>query len=77
VKRPAPERRDATKRRPRAVASTATKASPAAYNKAKSGGHYDVVVANPTTGFVSLRLVGFDAYGSKVEQTLIKAYADR
>ena len=45
--------------------------------KAKSGGHYNVVVTNPKTGYVSLHVTGWDANGSKVEQTLIRAYAVR
>ena len=45
--------------------------------KAKSGGHYDVVVLNPKTGFVSVRVTATDVNGSKVEQTLIRAYAVR
>jgi len=45
--------------------------------KAKTGGHYDVVVANPKTGYVSLKVSASDADGSKVEQTLTRAYAVR
>ena len=45
--------------------------------KAKTGGHYDAVVNNPKSGFVSLRVTGSDANGSKVEQTLTRAYAVR
>ena len=45
--------------------------------KAKTGGHYDVVVTNPRTGYVTLKLTATDATGSKVEQTLTRAYAVR
>ncbi|PET74965.1 hypothetical protein CN514_04900 [Bacillus sp. AFS001701] len=41
------------------------------------GGHYTVTVKNPASGYVSLRIKGWDANGSKVEQTLIKAYGVR
>ncbi|MFH8473953.1 S8 family serine peptidase [Streptomyces sp. NPDC018000] len=45
--------------------------------KTKSDGHYKVSVSNPAKGFVSLRVKAQDTNGSKIEQTLIKAYAVR
>ncbi|MFE7712854.1 S8 family serine peptidase [Streptomyces sp. NPDC057486] len=45
--------------------------------KAKSDGHYKVSLTNPSSGYVSLRVKAQDTGGSKVEQTLIKAYAVR
>ncbi|MFE7323741.1 S8 family serine peptidase [Streptomyces sp. NPDC057565] len=45
--------------------------------KTKSDGHYKVSLTNPASGYVSLRVKAQDTGGSKVEQTLIKAYAVR
>ena len=45
--------------------------------KTKSDGHYKVSVRNPAKGYVSLRVKAQDTGGSKVEQTLLKAYAVR
>ncbi|MFE7332094.1 S8 family serine peptidase [Streptomyces sp. NPDC057565] len=45
--------------------------------KSKSDGSYKVSVSNPTSGHVSLRVKAQDTNGSKIEQTLIKAYAVR
>ncbi|MGW3659868.1 S8 family peptidase [Streptomyces sp. NPDC005151] len=45
--------------------------------KTKSDGHYKVSVRNPAKGYVSLRVKAQDTNGSKIEQTLIKAYAVR
>jgi subtilisin family serine protease len=45
--------------------------------KTKSDGHYKVSVSNPAKGYVSLRVKAQDTSGSKIEQTLIKAYAVR
>ncbi|MEV7236401.1 S8 family serine peptidase [Streptomyces sp. NPDC051020] len=45
--------------------------------KTKSDGHYKVSVRNPAKGHVSLRVKAQDTNGSKIEQTLIKAYAVR
>jgi hypothetical protein len=45
--------------------------------KSKSNGSYKVSVSNPTSGHVSLRVKAQDTHGSKIEQTLIKAYAVR
>ncbi|MFE7245234.1 S8 family serine peptidase [Streptomyces sp. NPDC057580] len=45
--------------------------------KTKSDGHYKVSLTNPSSGYVSLRVKAQDTGGSKVEQTLIKAYAVR
>ncbi|WP_327248113.1 S8 family serine peptidase [Streptomyces sp. NBC_01320] len=45
--------------------------------KTKSDGHYKVSVHNPAKGYVSLRVKAQDTNGSKIEQTLIKAYAVR
>ncbi|MGW3661384.1 S8 family serine peptidase [Streptomyces sp. NPDC005151] len=45
--------------------------------KTKSDGHYKVSVRNPAKGYMSLRVEAQDTDGSKVEQTLIKAYAVR
>ncbi|WP_057773829.1 S8 family serine peptidase [Cytobacillus dafuensis] len=41
------------------------------------GGHYTVTVKNPASGYVSLRIKGWDANDSQIEQTLIRAYAVR
>lgn len=41
------------------------------------GGHYTVTVKNPASGYVSLKIKAWDANGSQVEQTLIKAYGVR
>ncbi|MER6103792.1 S8 family serine peptidase [Streptomyces sp. NPDC001832] len=43
--------------------------------KTKSDGHYKVSLSNPASGYVSLRVKAHDTNGSKVEQTLIRAYA--
>ncbi|MFE4336849.1 S8 family serine peptidase [Streptomyces sp. NPDC056831] len=45
--------------------------------KSKSDGSYKVSVSNPASGHVSLRVKAQDTNGSKIEQTLIKAYAVR
>ncbi|MGW1549162.1 S8 family serine peptidase [Streptomyces sp. NPDC002346] len=45
--------------------------------KSKSDGSYKVSVNNPAKGYVSLRVKAQDTNGSKIEQTLIKAYAIR
>ncbi|GAA3369835.1 hypothetical protein GCM10020367_14080 [Streptomyces sannanensis] len=45
--------------------------------KSKSDGSYKVSVSNPDSGHVSLRVKAQDTNGSKIEQTLIKAYAIR
>ncbi|MFE7243413.1 S8 family serine peptidase [Streptomyces sp. NPDC057580] len=45
--------------------------------KSKSDGSYKVSVSNPAKGYVSLRVKAQDTNGSKIEQTLIKAYAVR
>ncbi|MFG2562563.1 S8 family serine peptidase [Streptomyces sp. NPDC048496] len=45
--------------------------------KTKVDGHYKVSVRNPAKGYVSLRVKAQDTNGSKIEQTLIKAYAVR
>ncbi|MFI6061964.1 S8 family serine peptidase [Streptomyces sp. NPDC051286] len=45
--------------------------------KSKSNGSYKVSVSNPDSGYVSLRVKAQDTNGSKIEQTLIKAYAIR
>ncbi|WP_406491789.1 hypothetical protein OG936_00845 [Streptomyces sp. NBC_00846] len=45
--------------------------------KSKSDGSYKVSVNNPASGYVSLRVKAQDTNGSKIEQTLIKAYAVR
>ncbi|WP_328907667.1 S8 family serine peptidase [Streptomyces sp. NBC_00234] len=45
--------------------------------ESKQGGNYTVTVRNPESGHVSLRVKAWDANGSKVEQTLIRAYAVR
>ncbi|MFF3781919.1 S8 family serine peptidase, partial [Streptomyces sp. NPDC001933] len=45
--------------------------------KSKSDGSYKVSVNNPASGYVSLRIKAQDTHGSKIEQTLIKAYAVR
>ncbi|MFB6784969.1 S8 family serine peptidase [Streptomyces sp. NPDC056352] len=45
--------------------------------KSKSNGSYKVSVSNPDSGYVSLRIKAQDTNGSKIEQTLIKAYAIR
>ncbi|MET8747122.1 S8 family serine peptidase [Streptomyces sp. NPDC004728] len=45
--------------------------------KSKSDGSYKVSVNNPAKGYVSLRINAQDTHGSKIEQTLIKAYAVR
>ncbi|MEU0834391.1 S8 family serine peptidase [Streptomyces sp. NPDC005969] len=45
--------------------------------KSKSNGSYKVSVNNPAKGYVSLRVKAQDTHGSKIEQTLIKAYAIR
>ncbi|MFD4760985.1 hypothetical protein ACFWOJ_19465 [Streptomyces sp. NPDC058439] len=45
--------------------------------KSKSDGSYKVSVNNPASGYVSLRIKAQDTNGSKIEQTLIKAYAVR
>ncbi|MFE7040375.1 S8 family serine peptidase [Streptomyces atratus] len=45
--------------------------------KSKSDGSYKVSVNNPASGYVSLRIKAQDTNGSKIEQTLIKAYAIR
>ncbi|MER6105094.1 S8 family serine peptidase [Streptomyces sp. NPDC001832] len=45
--------------------------------KSRSDGHYKVSVRNPVKGYVSLRVKAQDTNGSKVEQTLIRAYAVR
>ncbi|MCX4536892.1 S8 family serine peptidase [Streptomyces sp. NBC_01669] len=45
--------------------------------KTKIDGHYKVSVRNPASGYVSLRIKAQDANGSKIEQTLIRAYAVR
>ncbi|MGW2086157.1 S8 family serine peptidase [Streptomyces sp. NPDC001880] len=45
--------------------------------KSKSDGSYKVSVSNPAKGYVSLRIRAQDTNGSKIEQTLIKAYAIR
>lgn len=36
-----------------------------------------VTLRNPDSGYVSLRVKAWDANGSKIEQTLIRAYAVR
>ncbi|KON88002.1 hypothetical protein AF332_15000 [Sporosarcina globispora] len=41
------------------------------------GGHYTVTVKNPASGYVSLKIKAWDANGSQVEQTLIRAYGVR
>lgn len=41
----------------------------------KGDGSCKVSVSNPATGHVSLRVMAQDTNGSKIEQTLIKAYA--
>ncbi|MFE7357760.1 hypothetical protein ACFU8Q_32655 [Streptomyces sp. NPDC057543] len=45
--------------------------------KGKSDGSYKVSVTNPDSLYVSLRVKAPDTNGSKIEQTLIKAYAVR
>ncbi|MCX4530220.1 hypothetical protein OHA79_43200 [Streptomyces sp. NBC_00841] len=45
--------------------------------KTKSDGHYKVSVRNPAKGYMSLRVTAQDTNGSKIEQTLIRAYAVR
>ncbi|MEV0490238.1 S8 family serine peptidase [Streptomyces atratus] len=45
--------------------------------KTKVDGHYKVSVRNPAKGYVSLRVKAQDTNGSKIKQTLIKAYAVR
>ncbi|MFE7616857.1 PA domain-containing protein [Streptomyces sp. NPDC057496] len=45
--------------------------------KSKSNGSYKVSVRNPDSGHVSLRVRARDTNGSRIEQTLIKAYAVR
>lgn len=45
--------------------------------KSKTDGHYKVSVRNPASGYVSLRVKAWDTNGSKIEQTLIRAYAVR
>ncbi|MCX5338838.1 S8 family serine peptidase [Streptomyces atratus] len=45
--------------------------------KTKIDGHYKVSVRNPASGYVSLRVKAQDANGSRIEQTLIRAYAVR
>ncbi|MFE7393827.1 hypothetical protein [Streptomyces sp. NPDC057582] len=45
--------------------------------KTKSDGSYKVSVSNPAKGYVSLRVKAQDTNGSKIEQTLIRAYAVR
>ncbi|WP_328908697.1 S8 family peptidase [Streptomyces sp. NBC_00234] len=45
--------------------------------KTKTDGNYKVSVRNPSSGHVSLRVEAQDANGSKIEQTLIRAYAVR
>ncbi|MFE6495325.1 S8 family serine peptidase [Streptomyces sp. NPDC057748] len=45
--------------------------------KSRSDGCYKVSVNNPASGYVSLRIKAQDTHGSKIEQTLIKAYAVR
>ncbi|MFE7394243.1 S8 family serine peptidase [Streptomyces sp. NPDC057582] len=45
--------------------------------KSKSNGSYQVSVSNPASGYVSLRVKAQDTNGSKIEQTLMKAYAVR
>ncbi|WP_406424179.1 S8 family serine peptidase [Streptomyces sp. NBC_00873] len=45
--------------------------------KTKSDGHYKVSVHNPAKGYMSLRVKAQDTNGSKIEQTLIRAYAVR
>ncbi|MGW1093390.1 PA domain-containing protein, partial [Streptomyces sp. NPDC002596] len=45
--------------------------------KSKSNGSYKVSVSNPDSGYVSLRIKAQDTNGSKIEQTLIRAYAVR
>ncbi|MFF3958001.1 S8 family serine peptidase [Streptomyces sp. NPDC001890] len=45
--------------------------------ESKSNGGYKVSVNNPAKGHVSLRVKAQDTNGSKIEQTLIKAYAIR
>ncbi|KON88000.1 hypothetical protein AF332_14990 [Sporosarcina globispora] len=43
--------------------------------KERKGGNYTVTVKNPKSGYVSLKIKAWDANGSQVEQTLIRAYA--
>ncbi|MFE7391360.1 S8 family serine peptidase [Streptomyces sp. NPDC057582] len=45
--------------------------------ESKNNGSYKVSVNNPAKGYVSLRVKAQDTNGSKIEQTLIKAYALR
>ncbi|MFD4944432.1 S8 family serine peptidase [Streptomyces sp. NPDC058409] len=45
--------------------------------KSKKGDSYTVTLRNPESGYVSLRVKAWDANGSKIEQTLIRAYAVR
>ncbi|GAA1069121.1 S8 family serine peptidase [Streptomyces sanglieri] len=45
--------------------------------KSAKGDSYRVTLRNPDSGYVSLRVKTCDANGSKIEQTLIRAYAVR
>ncbi|MFG2562566.1 hypothetical protein [Streptomyces sp. NPDC048496] len=45
--------------------------------ESKSDGSYKASGSNPASGYVSLRVKAQDTNGSKIEQTLIKAYAVR
>ncbi|WP_371095914.1 PA domain-containing protein [Streptomyces sanglieri] len=45
--------------------------------KSAKGDSYKVTLRNPDSGYVSLRVKAWDANGSKIEQTLIRAYAVR
>ncbi|WP_326769802.1 S8 family serine peptidase [Streptomyces sp. NBC_01591] len=45
--------------------------------KSAKGDSYRVTLRNPESGYVSLRVKAWDANGSKIEQTLIRAYAVR
>ncbi|MFG2629666.1 S8 family serine peptidase [Streptomyces sp. NPDC048473] len=45
--------------------------------KSAKGDSYTVTLRNPESGYVSLRVKAWDANGSKIEQTLIRAYAVR
>ncbi|MCX5107393.1 S8 family serine peptidase [Streptomyces sp. NBC_00378] len=45
--------------------------------KSAKGDSYKVTLRNPDSGYVSLRVKAWDANGSTIEQTLIRAYAVR
>jgi subtilisin family serine protease len=45
--------------------------------KSEKAGNYTVTLRNSTSGYVSLRVKAWDANGSRIEQTLIRAYAVR